>query len=364
MVWSLAQAGGDGILRPAGGMPADVAEGGCIGPGYITYPSTAKKRKPGHKFWMMPDGFQVPLNIAYYAPCIAATEGVVWLLRWGDIETSAGVYNWAPLIAALDYCQTQGIPLVPRIYTKSYANAVDPPTIKCVPDDIKADHTTYGGVSGSGGMRRVYIGSTWSGWGAMFDNASVNARFRTFFSAMVAAVGSHPALAGYMYDESTWGCFDGTAMPAGVTTASIDTTMRALYDYMRVAAGAKPVWPNINYLDGDGALETIYATTIALRDYCRSQGMPVSVTDTYPLSRWSRFLQPVYRDMPIAGASNVIVTIDYGSTGADDATLLQRTIANVEQTLSMGADCTVLYARGGGTSNYWLAFQAAMAAVG
>lgn len=358
-----------GVLAPTGGFPENVGESVCIGPGYVFYPKNADSRKPGHQHWMMPDSYSAAIHTVYYAQCVADTQGVIYPVRWGNLETAEGVYDFSAILTALNYCAANGKKMIIRFFWKTYTDANDPPlqggspAAKPVPDYIKTAFGTYGGVSGSGGMRRAYVGASFAGWAARLEQSAVNAKFRAFLAALVSATSGHSALQGYMFDESTWGSHDGSDMPGDLTETQVEDTMRNLYSYLVSIGGSKELYPNVNYLEGTSSLETMYQKAIDLKNWCKSIGMKVGVTDTYRIPDMAtRFLQPVYRDLP--DTSKTVVHVDFLSTGADDATLAFRMLGNARQSARLGANITAWYTRGGASSNYWAAAKFAMAAVG
>lgn len=314
-------------------------------------------RPAGHQYWMMVNSGNAFLNNDYHRQAVLDTSGVVYLLKWRDVETSQGVYNTAPLVTAANYLASLGKKLIIRIFWKTYTDTADPPTNPQVPDYIKNDEATYGGAAGKGGLYQMWNGTTPFGWSARLDNANVNARFRLLVDAIASAISGHSALQGAAFDESTWSVYNSsTGLPVGLTAATQIQTMKDLYTYLQGKFPGMEIYPNVNYTEGTDS------DTRALQQWCIDQGMLVGITDTFrPADMW-RGKQPVYELMP--RSTKTLVHVDHMSMGADDAGLTARMVENFRQTARLGADITVVYLEAGSDSNYWRAATAAMEIVG
>lgn len=314
-------------------------------------------RPADHQYWMLTNSGNANLSNAYHAPAVADTSGVVYQLKWREIETSQGVYNLTPLINAANYLNGLGKKMIVRIFWKTYTDTADPPTNPQVPDYIKNDPATYGGTTNKGGLYQMWNGTSPFGWSARLDNANVNARFRALIDAIAGAVASNGALQGAMLDESTWSVYNSsTGLPSGLTSTIQIDTMKGLYSYLQSKFPGKEIYPNVNYTEGSDA------DTRALQQWCIDQGMLVGVTDTFRTTDMWRGKQPVYELMP--RSTKTLVHVDHMSMGADDANLLPRMIENFRMTARLGANITVVYLEAGSSANHWLLAKQAMGIVG
>ena len=307
-------------------------------------PSENLEPKPGVQHWMMTDGYAATLGAAYFANCLASMDGVVYLIRWKDIETSLGVYSWTALDAAVSYVLARGKQIIIRLVWKSYTDANDPPLNPPIPAYMVSDSATYGGASGSGGMRKVYTLPTWAGWGAMLDNAAVYARFAALIDAIGARYGSSAALYGIGPDESTWGV--SSPLPAELTAQIVIDTNKLMLQRMQSAAPTKKVVQWANFLD-DGTIDQVL-DFVAWGD---EQGYAIGITDVFAIPQRAASMQHSYYALP---ASRVTVScIEYYSYGANDATLSERMDDNYRTSSMLGSDIVAWANVDGASGAYW-----------
>ena len=372
-----------GVQTPVGGWPTNggtaISLGANFSNRWLCYEPSDNLRRAGHEHWIKYPyaSAQNPLthgDIAAYLedPRIS---GIVYLTRWRLLETSLGVYDFSKIITALDRCQSLGKRMAIRIVCKIYdGNITDPggaipvSTNLAIPDYIPADSATYGGSSFRGGIYPVYISGTGLGWGAQFENAAVMARWKALVTAAGAAFGSHPAFAGWTGpDESTRSAWNGSALPAGMSFATVSAANREIYQHDAATFGASKCWPAINYVDSTASLATANDATIAEQTWAAQQGYNIAFTDTYPIPETATvFMQPVYWNdirAQLASGRQIMATVDNLSLGANDADLPQRMIRCARQTYRLGADITVWQYFTGDSAlraAWWAAQQAAM----
>lgn len=301
--------------------------------------------KSAVKHYLLTDGYHAVLGAAYFADALASMDGVVYKIRWKDIESSLGVYSAANLDAAVSYVAARGKKLILRLWWKSYTDANDPPLAPPIPNYIVSDHTTYGGVSGSGGMRKVYTLPTWAGWGAMLENAAVYARFTALIDWIGSRYGSDVAFEGIGPDESIWGA--SFPLPAGLTTQNVIDTNKALLQRMQQAAPEKEVFQFANYLD-DGTIDQV-------GDYISwggDNGFSLGITDVLAVPQRASFMQHAYFNLPVENRRTLVCAEEL-SYGANDGTLSSRMDDNYRTAAMLGADIVAWSNTGGVAGAYW-----------
>lgn len=115
-------------------------------------------------------------------------RGVQMRWHWIDLEPSAGVFDFTDVIAKLDLAQSKGLKLIVLPIDRTF-NATNP-----VPTDLQASYSYY--HAGNGWMATRWL-------------STLATRFRAMHTAMAAAIGSHPALAGIGVQETSTGLSAG-----------------------------------------------------------------------------------------------------------------------------------------------------------
>lgn len=314
---------------------------------------------PSHRNFMMTDGAAVNLTASYYTEGLTDLfDGVVWIFRWRDIETSEGVYNFSTLDATLNYLGQRGKQCIPRLFLKSFLDPNDPPTSGdiVVPDYVLNNHALYGGATGSGGMLRGYKYTNgvpvWQGWTVDVTNSFVQARIKALVEAVVERASGYLAHAGFCYDEFVLGLYHDV-WPSGMSTATQDVAIKSLITHAAAVQGASDVYIGMNYLDADPPPN--YPAVKAMAQWIHQRGIKLMLPDVF-----SQEL-PVYAEFQRVG--NGIGTIDSGDRGADDAGLQARTDATYQRSRSLNSAITAWYYHGP-TSNYWTTAKTTIAAFG
>lgn len=307
--------------------------------------------RPGHKHYVLTDGYDAILVAAYYKQCVLDMEGVIYKLTWRECETSEGVYDFTNLKRSLDFAQTEGKGFIIRLLYKSYIDT-EP---KRIPDYILNDHATYGGDAGSGGM----ILNQFDGYTPRMQNQALMARFKAFIAACGKAVGNHPALEGVSLDESTWSLsYDSGTWPVpGLKAQDLIDAFAALNQQWRDSFPGKDVYVFINFFEDSSPAKT----RSVLLDYVAKGYLP-AVTDTKRRPENNNTLQDVAPLYPFPEDVRSMICVDYMSTGENDSGLTERMVANAMETARVGSWITGWYMRGGSDSAWWAAIKAAIAA--
>lgn len=351
-----------GVTRPSERLPIGLDVSYYDGSDFLCYTFADSIVKQGHQNWLLPQERSNPdLSNANNAQCVIDTDGVIYKSIWSDIEPSIGVYDFSAITSALDYCNERGKKLILRFFWKTYVDPNDPPNSPPVPNYILTDHIQYGGVSGAGGLYKNYAGSSHAGWSARLDNIGVMARAKALITALASEISFHPCFSGFMFDESNWSVYNGSSMPAGLSTETIVAADKDIYLHAQAEFAGHRVFPNVNFVDGHPYSAALQPARDLL-EWTIDNGFPVGVTDTFRIPEKASGIQPVYKNLPKDVFT--IVHVDYLSTGDDDSGLTQRMIQNARQAARLGADITVWYNRGGASSNYWTAIKNAIAQIG
>ncbi|MDN5752329.1 MAG: hypothetical protein L0H15_03480 [Nitrosospira sp.] len=279
------------------------------------------------------------------------TDGILYTVAWLDMESAQGVYDFSTIITALDYAASKGKNVIVRIFYKTYVAAHPKP----LPAYILSDHATYGGSPTSGGL----LPNQFSAWTPRMHNAAVMARFKALVSAMADVIGSHPALQGISVDESAWSLTSasGTWPVAGLTAQDTTNTHREISAHLKACFPDKEVYVFCNYFEGNNA-----ATCLENLRWYVAQGYLPAITDTFRRPENNASIQPTDPAYPMA--AKTLMDVEWMSTGADDSGLTERMIQNAMEHARCGAHISAWMARGGATSNYWVAMKNAMAVVG
>ena len=140
---------------PPGNPAGDGGSGGPVGTGSYWIPR-------GYFMRANQDGGSGYFSAARWDRAAAEPEcrGFVPIIPWRAVETSEGVYNWAPLDDAISNAKSRGLELI--IYLRLYLFSGDGRTLPAgVPDYILNDHNRFGGLSGSGGVFRHSTARNW-----------------------------------------------------------------------------------------------------------------------------------------------------------------------------------------------------------
>lgn len=348
----------------------------CNGEKYISYNAEDELPNVGHENWLLAPYRGASMGAGSETlPLMedVRIKGIVWTTDWRTLETSEGVYNFAPTLRALDQALSLGKKLIVRVYAKTYSGAfTDPaaanPTTLLVPDYIVDNPAVYGGAAYRGGIYKVYSGGVAVGWGPVFETAAVRARWKALVTAAGAAIGSHAAFAGWMGpDESTRSAYTGSGLPAEINQAAVIAANQDIWTHDISVFGSIKVWPVINYIDSTETIAVSNQATIDLQTWVATQGMNIAVSDTYRVpEKVTRYLQPVYYSLPrndLAANRKTLVHVDLLSLGANDAGLTERMIETARQAHRLGADITVWNpypVSAGGHANYFVAQKVGM----
>lgn len=111
-------------------------------------------------------------------------KGVQMRWNWIDLEPDASEFYFTDVVAKLDLAQSKGLKLIVLPIDRTF-NATNP-----VPTDLQASYSYY--HAGNGWMATRWL-------------TTLATRFRAMHTAMAAAIGSHPALAGIGVQETSTG---------------------------------------------------------------------------------------------------------------------------------------------------------------
>lgn len=312
---------------------------------YFGVPAANLRHKAAVQQWMMTDGYNPVISAAYFADCLAPMDGVIFKARWVDLETSQGVYNTSRLDAAVDYCAARGKRLILRLWFKSYTDANDPPLSPPIPAYIVSAPATYGGASGSGGMRKSYTYPTWAGWAAMLDNSAVRDRMYALIDYIGNRYKGASAFFGWGLDESQWGA--AYPLPAELTTATVAATNIALHERMASAAPGKLVIQFANFLDS-GTVDNVLDHV----EDGKGRGWAVGVTDVFSVPTRAVSMQPSYYALPDPGRFTIVCS--EGLTfGSNDAGLSARMDDAYRMCAMLGADICAWTNIGGTAGAFW-----------
>jgi hypothetical protein len=371
-----------GINTPEGGWPINTGTAINLGTNFsnqwLCYEPVDNLRMIDHEHWIKCPYFNpsslTHSDVASYLedPRIS---GIVYLATWRAIETSFGVYDFTKIIAALNRCAILGKKMIVRVVCKVYyGNITDPggaiplPANLNVPDYLPLDSATYGGTSFRGGIYPVYLSGTGVGWGAQFETSNVLDRWKALVTAAGAAFGNHSAFYGWAGpDESTRSSYNGTALPAGHSFATVSSANRLIYQHDAITFGASKCWPVINYIDSEKSLSVANVDTIAEQSWAAQQGYNIAFSDTYPMPETATiFMQPAYwndiRAQMVTGRK-VLSHVDLLSIGANDSGLSDRMKRCAIQTYRLGSDITAWHyfvSNSTDRAAYWAAQQAAI----
>lgn len=373
---------GDGVVKPVGGWPSNggcaINLGGNFSNRWLCYEPNDYLRRSGHQHWIKSPYNNVSslthADVASYLED-ARISGIVWTVTWRALETSLGVYDFTKLTAALDRCAVLGKSLIVRVIAKVYTGnitdsgaAIPLAANLALPDYIPSNSGTYGGTSNRGGIYAVYLGGTGVGWGAQFENAAVMVRWKALVTAAKAAIGSHAAFAGWIGpDESTRSAWTGSALPAGLTFATVSAANREIYQHDATTFGADKCYPCVNYIDNTAALSSANDATIAEQTWAAQQGYNIAFSDVYPIPEAATvYMQPVYWNdvrASMTGGRKILSHVDLLSVTPNDSDLGARMLRNATQSYRLGSDITAWhYFTGNSTDRaaYWAAQKAAI----
>jgi hypothetical protein len=266
------------------------------------------------------------------------------------MEPTQDVYNFAPLIATLDYAYYYHKKVIVRVFFKSYRG--DHP--KPLPAYILGAPGIYGGASPNGGLRL----NQFDGFTPRFDNTELMARFKTLITTMSLAIGNHPALQGIGPDESAWSLTEKSkTWPVdGLKNKDIVDAHRKICAHMKWRFPEKEIYPFVNFYEGG----TVCTTQMNLRWFI-DRGYEAGITDTHRIPEMLKTVQPIECMFPMA--TKTLVCVDHMSIGEDDSSLTERFLENARKTAYLGADITAWYADVP-SSNYWRAAKNAMSVIG
>lgn len=346
-------------MRPIGGYPQDNTTALYLGANFsnrfLCYTESDARRRTEHEHWIMaPYRDSWVLHPTEVDPYLTSDQirGIVWTATWRALEPTEGGYDWTQLIRTLDRCQELGKRAIIRVFAKTYSGGFSDPAGAIpssgnlpVPDYIPSNPATYGGAAYRGGIYPVYLGGSPVGWGALFERAAVMMRWKALVTAAAAAIGNHPAFAGWIGpDESTRSAWNGSGLPAEISFATVSAANREIYQHDIATWGSGKCWPCINYIDNLATPAVANDQTIAEQVWAAQQGANIAYSDTFPMPETANaFMQPVYwsdiRASMVAGRQ-ILVHIDGLSLGANDAGLTNRMYRCALQTYRLGADIT------------------------
>lgn len=182
----------------------------------------------------------------------AGTDGARLQMRWSKIETSQGVYNWANIDIALAEMASLGKRVGISILVPSFQN-----DFSYLPQYIRDDNVTYGGVAAGGEM----IPERGAGRKVIWWNNNLFNRWKLFIDSMAARYKNDDRLAYVHIDEFVTEISNAdviaasTAIGGAATVAAgglvIRDTQRAYYTYLANAFSPKTTFCQFNYLSGD-----------------------------------------------------------------------------------------------------------------
>lgn len=174
-------------------------------------------------------------------------DGVRIGMRWGSIETSQGVYNWANIDGALAEMASLGKRAGISILVPSFQG-----TASFLPAYIRADTATYGAEL----LPRVGAGRKIRWW-----NNNLFNRWKAFIDAMAARYKNDARLAYVHIDEFSTELLDDDIRAASTETGGAATIaagglvirdkQREYYAYLANAFSPKTTFCQFNYLSGD-----------------------------------------------------------------------------------------------------------------
>lgn len=175
------------------------------------------------------------------------SDGGLLRVRWGaDIEQSFGVYTTTTLDAQIALLKGFGKKFYILVDTQTYNDAVGQ---SWVPDYMRADTSTYGGLTNHGG-ETLKNGAT-GAYGVIWWNANVYARWVAFITAMANKYKSDASFGGFMLGESSC-AYTAADITAAGGTAGLEQIYKNQMSDLATAFGSKNlIFPNLNFLPGD-----------------------------------------------------------------------------------------------------------------
>lgn len=375
--------GGD--RKPVGGFPSENSMALFVGSNFsnrfLCYEESDNQKRAGHENWILAPYRSSNVLSSDVLPYLENEQisGIVWTVLWRTLEPTEGSYSWTLLDSLLSKCQELGKKCIVRVFAKTYSGGFSDPAgaipvagNMAVPDYIASDNATYGGAAFRGGIYPVYLSGSPVGWGAQFENTAVLNRWKALVSAARARIGGNEAFHGWIGpDESTRSAWTGSALPSGISFATVSAANREIYEHDLSEFGAAKCWPCINYIDNTATPATANDQTIAEQVWAAQQGLNVAYSDTFPMPDTANaFMQPVYWSdvrASMASGRKILVHVDGLSLGANDSGLTSRMYRCAIQTYRLGADITAwAYWSSNSTDRaaYWAAQLEAMSSTG
>lgn len=309
----------------------------------LAYTAADLLRPSGHQHWCMTDVNGADIAAGYYDGCVKDTAGVEYNVAWNQLEPTKGTYDFSLVMAALNRCAQLGKMMAVRVMRQSWNDANSPPKHPPVPADIAATPLVFSP------LLKIYMGTTWMGWGADLTNTNTKARFKAMLIALASAVGSHPAFSGWMLDESNT-TMNGVNPASATQINAYVAALKDIYTTAMQAFGVARTYPMVNLLNSASA-----QTVLDLHQWCVAQGMPVAISDTYTPDMMGPYLMPPYRVLPIDRFT--VVTVDYMTIRNPDPQLFSRCQMAAQISYALGADVTAWNTMGGATGPQWAAIR-------
>lgn len=180
---------------------------------------TGKKWYPGHYFGASQEWTHDVLMVESRRNKVKNNpyfQGYNLQVFWDKLETSAGVYNFAPVIAELDKAQADGKKVWLRLEERSFHGATR--GLPC-PQYIHDGGGTY---AHTGNGENILAPKLWVPW--------VGSAYLAMVAAFTAAVDGHPALQGFMTEEAT---IEGSWLQSGYTWQAMNAF---LLEYCRIGS--------------------------------------------------------------------------------------------------------------------------------
>ena len=184
-------------------------------------------------------------NPACSAPSYTApkpgVKGVQMRWNWITLEPSPNTYNFTDIIAKLDLAQSKGLKLIVLPIDRTF-NATNP-----VPTDLQASYSYF------------HAGN---GWQATRWLAPLRTRWQAMHTAMAAAIGSHPALAGIGVQETSTGLSAAQQVTYSYTAASYRDSLISNLLHIGAAFPTKKVFFYQNFLTGGNPMLDTVVTSV------------------------------------------------------------------------------------------------------
>jgi hypothetical protein len=213
--------------------------------------------------------------------------GIGLWYTWRHLETTRGVYNFSALITALDQLHAAGLHAYLLVADTTFGG-----TTRYAPDYLTTEPNGDGGIwnksQGQGGTT------------PMVWNAAIMARVNALFTALGAAIDTHPALEVICYREADPGLPAAEYGPANLDTngANYMTQLKSWAD------NTKAAFPHTN-IGAPGNFPVRQDNAVDWVEYCYQRGVGIAGPDLFPQPPYtnggSTHRGPTYTDRVIRG---------------------------------------------------------------